>query len=149
MSGVGFDGKPFLLCYPWVSTDAGRSQSKRPRQRNDCTVRALALALDCPYDQAYDTLKTAGRIASKGFHFSEWINAQPWATKISFPAVKGERRMNPASFTKQYPIGRFVCKTSKHVFCVDEGVVYDELDNRPDRCIYTAWRIDVAVAARV
>lgn len=66
MSGVGLDGKPYLLSYPWICTDAGRSQSKRPRQSNDCTVRALALALDCPYDQAYDTLKTAGRIASRG-----------------------------------------------------------------------------------
>ncbi|MBX9756016.1 MAG: hypothetical protein K2X80_14775 [Pseudomonadaceae bacterium] len=92
------------------------------------------------YDEAYDTLKIAGRIASRGFHFSEWISAQPWASKMSFPAVKGERRMNPATFTKQYPSGRFICKTSKDVFCVIEGVVYDEFENRPDRCIYTTWR---------
>lgn len=38
----------------WVKSDAGRSESRRPRQKNDCTVRALALALELRYDDAYD-----------------------------------------------------------------------------------------------
>lgn len=45
----------------YVRCDAGRSASRRPRQKNDCTVRALALARGLTYDEAYDTLKAAGR----------------------------------------------------------------------------------------
>lgn len=29
--------------YPFKYSDGGRSESRRPKQRNDCTVRALAI----------------------------------------------------------------------------------------------------------
>lgn len=141
MSGVGFDRKPFCLSYPAILTDGGRAGSKRPRQKNDCTVRALALALDLAYDDAYDRLADAGRKCARGFAFPKWMNQQPWATKMSFPAVKGMPRMNPATFVKQFPQGRFICQVAKHVLVVLDGVVYDAFENRPDRCIYVAWAI--------
>lgn len=141
MSGVGFDGKPYGLSYPTILTDAGRAQSKRPRQKNDCTVRAIALARNLPYDEAYELLALAGRKCAKGFVLKTWLKEQSWATMISFPAIKGQRRMNPATFVQNYPTGRYICKTAKHVFAVIDGVVYDEGENRPDRCIYTAWKL--------
>lgn len=61
--------------------------------------------------------------------------------RLSFPAVKGERRMNPATFCETYTQGRYICRVAKHVFAVIDGVVHDEIENRPDRCIYLAWRI--------
>ncbi len=129
------------LEYSWIKTDAGKSGSLRPRQKNDCTVRALAIARLLPYDTAYNTLAEAGRKCGKGFKFSEWINTQEWARKISFPALKGQRRMNPATFTESFPKGIFICKVAKHVFAVKDGIVYDDFENAPDRCIYTAWEI--------
>lgn len=141
MSGVGFDRKPYSLSYPAILTDAGRAVSKRPRQRDDCTVRAVALARDITYDDAYDLLATAGRKCAKGFDLPTWLNHQPWATKISFPAIKGSPRMNPAAFVRQYPTGRYICRVAKHVFTVLDGVLYDAFENRPDRCIYRAWEI--------
>jgi hypothetical protein len=30
---------------------------KRPKQKNDCTVRGIAIACAIPYDSAYDLLK--------------------------------------------------------------------------------------------
>jgi len=142
MSGVDTDGKAYCLTYPWIQTNAGRSESRRPRQKNDCTVRTVAVVLGLDYDVAYDLLKDAGRTSSRGFQFSAWIGAQPWARKMSFPAVAGERRMNPARFVLQFPVGRYVCKVAKHVFAVCNGVVFDEAENSPDRCIYTAWAIE-------
>lgn len=141
MSVCPFDGPCYRLEYPWVWSDGGRSQSKRPRQKDDCTVRALAIACAMPYDEAYDILAQAGRKCSRGFPFAEWINCQPWATKIAFPAVKGQRRMNPSSFVSVYPSGTYICKVAKHVFAVIDGVLYDTSENPPDRCIYTAWAV--------
>ena len=141
MSGVGYDRVPFRLSYPFVRTDAGRSLSARPKQNNDCTVRAVALALGMEYDIAYDVLAGAGRKCGKGFHLNVWLTAQPWTRKIPFQAIKGKPRMNPATFVKQYPLGVYICKVAKHVFLVKDGVVYDTFENRPDRCIYTAWEI--------
>lgn len=123
-------------------TDAGRASSRRPKQRDDCTVRALAVARGLEYDAAYDTLAEAGRKASRRFDMVEWLNAQPWAHKISFPAVKGQRRMNPDTFGREYAQGVYICRTAKHVYAVVDGVIHDDHAPRPDRCIYTAWRIE-------
>lgn len=56
----------------WVKSDAGRYGSRRPRQKNDCTVRALALAMGLPYDEAYDRLKEAGRRCGDRCIYSAW-----------------------------------------------------------------------------
>lgn len=141
MSIVDFDQSVRRVEYQWRCADGGRSQSKRKAQKNDCTVRALAIARSIPYDDAYDILKDAGRKCSRGFDFVGWIADQPWAAKIAFPAVKGQRRMNPAQFCREYPQGTFILRVSKHVFAVVDGVVHDTFENRPDRCVYCAWRI--------
>lgn len=130
------------LSYSLQETDAGRSLSKRPKQSNDCTVRALALARSLPYDAAYDLLAAVGRKSWRGFALDEWLKSQSWATKMAFPAIKGQRRMNPATFCQQFPKGIFICRVAKHVFTVIDGVVHDTFASRPDRCIYTAWRIE-------
>jgi len=133
----------YSLSYPFIFNDGGRATSRRPRQRDDCTVRALAIALRIPYDDAYDQLAGAGRKCSRGFRLSDWLNDQPFARRISFPAVKGERRMNPARFCKDYPTGTYIAKVAKHTFAVVDGVVHDTFENSPDRCIYVAWEIAV------
>lgn len=132
------------LAYQWEPCDSGRATSRRPKQRNDCTVRALATARGIGYDEAYDLLASAGRKCGRSFVFSEWIGCQAWASKISFPAAKGHRRMNPASFVRQFASGVYICKVAKHVFAVVDGVVFDVFENAPDRCIYTAWRVERA-----
>jgi hypothetical protein len=129
------------LRYQWQPTDAGRSQSRRPKQSNDCTVRAVASAYGLDYDTAYDKLAAAGRKCFDGFHLGPWLDDQG-AEKLSFPAVKGQKRMNPAKFCAAYPKGRFICRTAKHVFAVIDGVVFDTWEQRPDRCIYVAWQVE-------
>lgn len=141
MSLVDFDRRAHRLEYTWICTDGGRASSTRPKQKNDCTVRALAIARNLPYDDAYDVLKDAGRKCGRGFDFVKWIDAQPWATKISFPAVKGQRRMTPAQFCQDFPRGIFILRVTKHVLVVKEGVVYDAFENRPDRCVYACWSV--------
>lgn len=127
--------------YPFQQTDAGRSQSRRPKQTNDCTVRALALARGLAYDEACDLLKAAGRGCSNKFHLGDWLKGQPWAQKTSFQAIKGQRRMNPVRFCAEHPKGTFICKTAKHVFVVIDGVVLDNTIVPDARCIYTAWAV--------
>ena len=87
-------------------------------------------------------LKAEGRKCSRGFHFKDWIVKQPNAQKLSFPAVKGKERMNPSTFCQNYTEGVYICKVAKHVFTVIDGVVYDDFENRPNRCIYNAWKIN-------
>ena len=145
MSGVDIiDGTAhtWQLSYQWACNDAGRAQSRRPKQHNDCTVRALAAARHLTYDAAYDILAAAGRVSGQGFKFGPWINAQPWAKKMAFPARRGEKRMTLATFVHEHSIGCYICKLAKHVVTVRDGIVFDDRENAPDRCVYTAWKVD-------
>lgn len=128
--------------HPWAYSDAGRAASRRPRQGNDCTVRALAIARGLSYDEAYDLLAHAGRRSGQRLNLGPWLSEQAWARKIAFPAVKGQPRMTPPSFCTRFAQGRFICKAAKHVFAVVDGVVYDTEPVGDRRCIYTAWRIE-------
>lgn len=129
---------PVLDAQTFKKSDAGRSASRRPRQSNDCTVRAYALAAGIAYDEAYDLLAEAGRKSGRGFGFRKFIEAKGYVW-IGFPAVKGERRMNPYRFAAEHPHGRFILKTAKHVFPVIDGVILDDVPPRLDRCVYGAW----------
>lgn len=130
------------MSYPFQKTDAGRSMSKRPKQGNDCTVRSVALVKRMAYDDAYDMLAAAGRKCFNGFDLGMWLMKQPGVVKLSFPGLKGQRRMNPVQFCQEYPEGRYICRVAKHVFAVIDGTVYDTFMSRSDRCIYLAWRIE-------
>ncbi len=134
------------MTFPFVMDDAGRAQSKRPKAKNDCTVRAIALAFCLGYDDSYDLLARAGRKSGQGFEFSDWINRgevinKRRALKRSHPAVRGETRMNPVKFCDEYSRGIYICKTAKHVFAVINGVVHDDYQTYDERCIYTSWKI--------
>lgn len=131
--------------YPMLCHDGGRKESKRSKQRNDCTVRALAIATGIPYDEAYDLLAAAGRKSGSGFNIKKWAptaSVNNFGFKwIAFPAVSGQRRMNPMTFCKQYSTRTYIARVAKHVFAVIDGVIYDTHEPRADCCIYGVWEI--------
>ena len=112
---------------PFVPTDGGRAASRRPRQRNDCTC-------------------------GRGFEFRTWARTASFAGRrfrwIAFPAVKGQRRMNPAAFAAQHPRGRYILKTAKHVLACVDGVPHDTAAPDPGRCVYGAWAVETADPGR-
>lgn len=136
---------PVAPDFPYVQTDAGRSTSARPRQQSDCTVRALALAVRIPYDEAYAVLAQAGRKSSERFRFKDWVTDAEVNGKrfirTTFPSVTGKRRMNPGTFCSSHPAGTYVIQTAKHVAVVIDGVLYDDTPMKPDRCIYACWEV--------
>lgn len=125
--------------------DGGKITSKRPKQKNDCTVRAIALACEIPYDQAYDVLKKAGRKSNQGFEFSGFIKKQPcingkrlqWRP---FQAVKGQPRMKPETFIQQFPKGKFILSIAGHVSVVINGINHDTFEQW-GRCVYGVWEV--------
>lgn len=124
-----------------VITDAGRSASLTPKEKLDCTVRAYAIARGIPYDQAHKIMKLAGRKSRCRFKFKEFINTQPIAEWISFPAVKGQPRMKIAKFCELHPSGIYIISAAKHVYTVIDGVVHDDVKPQLLRCVYGAWLI--------
>ena len=132
------------MIYPYIYDEADKSRSKRPKNRNDCAVLALAIAANMPYDSAYTILANSGRKCSRGFNFTKWADAQVgahFAYGETYPSVKGQKRMNIANFCQHRPVGIWIVKTARHVFCVQDGVVHDTYRQSPTRCVYRAWRV--------
>lgn len=145
------NGQHFVQRCRFLKTDAGRGASRRPRQSNDCTVRAIALAAGLPYDAAYDRCAEEGRRCGRGMHLKDWL---PVATVNGYrfvwtpcPAVKGEWRENPVTFANRHPSGRFILKLAKHVLACVDGVVMDTTEHQGPmglgwRCVYGAWKLE-------
>jgi len=132
--------------------DAGRSKSKRPLQKKDCTVRALALAFELEYDVAYDFCMEQGRKSHRGFHLHKLLEkyAKSGALffgkkviKHSFPAEKGVERMNVGAFGYLHPKGKYVTRQAGHVATVIDGVLHDLNISvfSFERCVYIAYEI--------
>ena len=135
--------RSYGVSYPHQTNDGGRSTSRRPKQKNDCMVRALALVCGIPYDTAYDWFAAQGRRCSRGTSVKAFDTPSLFGhrlEKLSFHAVAGERRMNPVTFAERYKTGKYIVRVAKHVFAFIDGVAYDIHEERDDRCIYVAWR---------
>ena len=127
--------------------DGGRSTSKRPKQTNDCTVRAFAISFNMGYDIAYEYLAKQGRECSQGFELNKLLEKTPnlfdkKVTKLSFPAKKGVSRMNVKDFVSQYTNGTYIIRVSKHMACVKDGVLEDTYNSYPFKCVYTAFKVE-------
>lgn len=130
------------MTFPFQQNDGGRSKSKRSKQKNDCVIRAFAIAYNQDYDFTYDVMADAGRRCGRGTAKSIWKNwIEDRGTKISFPAVKGQKRMTPVEFCQKFPKGRFVLSMAKHLCAVIDGVVHDDCEPREDACVYNAWEV--------
>jgi len=56
------------MILPHIYTFAGRKQNK-PNERNDCTVRALAISTNTDYNTAHDFLKSVVVGVENRFYF--------------------------------------------------------------------------------
>lgn len=137
------------LLHPYIHRtalhDAGRAASKRSRQKNDCTVRAIATATRITYDEAYELLAKAGRVCSKGFAFA------PWADKAvvndhrfiwqRLRKQRGKARVNIAVFCKQYGQGTYIIRVRRHVLTVIDGICHDCFISDGLRAVEGFWRV--------
>tara|TARA_R100001132_G_C3272543_1_gene94536 strand:- start:3256 stop:3681 length:426 start_codon:yes stop_codon:yes gene_type:complete len=131
---------------PYIYNDAGRKQN-RPSERNDCTVRALAISTNIDYSVAHDFLKERGRKCRKSFLFpkkrsDDCALGYEFVWK-SFPLVKGKKRMSPERFAIEFSKGVYICKTVKHVYAVVSGVINDtyKVGWYGGRCVYGCWKV--------
>ena len=110
----------------------------------DCVKRAIAKAFDRDYKEVSLELNRFKKVSgSKEFNDKDnWVMylESKNAVKMSFPAVKGQPRMNGYRFTKQYPKGSYVLSMAGHLVACVDGVVYDTW-NCMEKCVYTAYKI--------
>jgi hypothetical protein len=133
----------------FIQDDAGRAKSKRPKQRNDCTVRALSTILTRPYDEVFDLLADAGRKSSKPFDLEAWARKNTivdgagyqryfWLDKMPYtkPKAGPGTRYRIWDFLKDRSTGPYIVSSASHVFAVYGGEMHDDTpwhyaENRP------------------
>ena len=111
----------------------------------DCVKRAIAKAAERDYKEVSLELNRYKKIThSQKFNDNKNVVAYLInilkATKMSFPAQAGRKRMNGERFCQSYPKGHYILSMAGHLAACVDGVIYDTWDCS-DKCVYVAWRL--------
>jgi hypothetical protein len=119
------------------ATDAGRSRSGI-RDKNDCTIRALAISAGIPYEYAHKIGREAGRKNGKGFHPKKLLAH----AKKEYGITSQKKRYKSVTiqrFIKENPSGHYYVATNNHAFAIINGTIYDTGLNRPMQRLEEAY----------
>lgn len=111
----------------------------------DCVKRAITTTTGMDYMEVSRELNRFKKITGAEKFNSDrncdmYIEQVLNAKKISFPAIKGQSRMNGESFCKAFPKGHYILKMANHWTACVNGVIYDTW-NCSDKCVHNAWEI--------
>ena len=137
---------------PWVADDGGRELAGYRGAAGDCTCRAIAIAADLPYQAVYDRLnelvpehdrRGPGRRGSA----RTGVNRRTYDALLAELGFTWTPTMTIGSGCRvhlavgELPPGRLVCRLSRHVTAVIDGMVHDTYDPSRDgsRCVYGYW----------
>jgi len=114
----------------------------------DCMVRAVCNITGEPYENIHRIMYGHGWRASRNSSKGNWEDqitktledlGFSWA-RISFPGVKGEKRMTAQKLSELNPSKKYIIRVSKHVSALDQGYLLDTWDCS-SKCVYFAWEI--------
>jgi hypothetical protein len=107
------------------------------REQRDCTVRALSLVSNIPYEKVHGAFKECGRRNSCGFKIKGRF--QDVCKLLNLEAKQVKRHGFLSTFISQFPQGKYFIVKSGHAFAVIDGVVHDE--HKMNSHIHGAWLI--------
>lgn len=111
----------------------------------DCIKRAITKATGKDYNVVALELNRYKKVSGAS-KFNEWDNCIPFiekelsGQKMTFPAQKGQPRMNGEQFCRLFNEGTFLVKMAGHLACVQNGILFDSWDSSK-KCVYAAWKI--------
>jgi len=141
----------------WVPDDGGRAEAGFSGSASDCFARAVAIASQRPYREIYafvnevarDIAKRpedypkaqalgdlgSARLGVRNPLFHEVMRRMGWRWT---PTMRYGQGCKVHLRADELPTGRLVCRVSKHLVAVVDGVVHDTHDpsRRGTRCVY-------------
>lgn len=131
----------------YVYDDGGRAAAGYKGDAGDCVTRAIAIALEKPYQEVYDDLN--GLRASmrqtrrvRGSSSRTGVNRRIYDHYLKSHGWVWEPTMSIGSGCKvhltdgELPIGRIIVRLSKHLAAVIDGVIHDTHDpQREAHCV--------------
>src|SRR5271166_3050477 len=143
----------------WKYDDGGREAAGYKGKTGDCVTRAIAIACELPYQEVYDALNIARANpvkASPGTR-RKLMNSssrtgifrrtsQQFLEEIGWtwvPTMEVGSGCQVHLARDELPDGRIICKVSRHLVAVIEGVIHDTHDSSISRwagpgkrCVY-------------
>lgn len=128
--------------------DGGRKQAGYDGTAGDCTVRAIAIAMERNYQTVYDELFALNREVNKnpkkcsprqGYTktktIRKYMESFGWKWKPTMLIGSG---CKVHLKKEELPSGRLVVRVSKHMVAVIDGVIHDTYDcsRQGTRCVY-------------
>ena len=110
------------------------------RRVNDCTVRAISLALNITWDNAYDLLSSYAKAQGIMMDDVEYIDDFLEQHFEKLCGCKNRIRITVEEFVNDNPVGTFLITMNGHITCSINGVIYDTY-NPKDRFVWGAYRV--------
>lgn len=124
-----------------VIDDAGKSVSRHPHEKNDCSVRAIAKCLGIPYDKAYSILVKQGRKQDRPFHVVPYLKRHCKFDGAQHKLQYNYKIVKLHQFAEDNPEGSYVVLVNRHVTACIDGTIYDDHTLAPYRRVYTSWKL--------
>ena len=132
----------------WHHNDGGRSKYFKGTDAGDCVVRALSICTGRDYKEIYDELFALTGESPRDGVLTNTTEVRHWYFPkqglVWTPTMKIGQGCKVHLCKDELPAGRLICKLSKHLVAVIDGVVHDTYDCTRDgtRCVYGYWRLD-------
>lgn len=132
----------------FVYNDGGRAAAGYKGTTGDCVCRAISIATENPYKEIYTLIN---RIAKeKGYTGSTARIGVPKEVTHAVlkelgwkwvPTMKIGQGCKIHLKSSELPDGRIICKLSKHIVPIINGVLHDTYDctRNGSRCVYGYW----------
>ena len=118
------------------------------KSNRDCMVRAVSNVTGVEYSKVHKLMYENGWRATRRNSKGKWENQITKTLdelgfkyeRISFPGIKGEKRMTSKILSDMDPNGKYIVRVSKHISVLYSGKLLDTWDCS-DKCVYFAWKI--------
>lgn len=121
----------------------GKKAGTHPRwQKGDCTVRALAGAINCSWITALELLYEKAKIfydIPNSVEMCGEVLKDKGFTKCSIKVGKGQHRPTVAELAKELKDSYCVFRVAGHMVCAHDGNYYDAWDCG-DCAVYQYWK---------
>lgn len=129
--------------------DGGREHAGFKGSSGDCVTRAIAIATQKPYAEVYESINELARTVERGVNagrsnsrtgvwrktYEMYLKAQGWEF---IPCVRIGSGCKVHLRMDELPKGRIICRLSKHLSAVVDGVIRDTFNpsRHGTRCVY-------------
>ena len=134
----------------WVYHDGGRSKYYSGKNARDCVTRSIAIASGMDYKEVYKVLAKGNasqggmRSAREGIYTKrKWFKDQMREWGFEWVSTMGVGTgVQTHLHSDELPKGRIICKCSRHLTAVIDGVIHDTYDpsRNGKRAVYGYWK---------